>query len=232
MGIWTRLHNEPWIRPVQGPRAQHGHIFNLDSLADRTEHIELATRLGCTANDILYAFDVGLRFSMYGELTGEDQHYLNHPIRDVFQLPTMEEKIGKLVEVPISFNEDVSRIAKRMTQDEYAVLLHELRGYVRQYKLNEVGPGECDKEILREIASKVSLAPRLKGLVKVTGVIGSIIGGLGAVPLLGTGSAIGGALVSVSSAIWDGRLPRTVSNWKWLRWAVEWDIEKQAEKRH
>jgi hypothetical protein len=231
LGTWIKLHNEPWIRPIQGPRAQHGHIFNLDPLANRTEQHELAAKLGCNPNDLFYAFDVGLRFSMYGRMTGENQHYLNHPIRDVFQPPTMQEQLGKLVEVPVSFREDISRMVGHFTQEEYSVFLHELRGHTRRLNLHKISPGECDKEVLREIASKVSIPPRLKGTVKVTGIIGSLVGGLGAIPVLGPGSAIGGALISVSSLIWNGRLPRYVANWKWFRWAVEWDIEKQAEKR-
>ena len=61
---------------------------------------------------------------------------------------------------------------------------------------------------------------------RVSGIIGSLVGGLGAVPLFGPGSAIGGVLISVSSIIWDWRLPRKAANWKWFRWAVEWDVER------
>lgn len=181
--------------------------------------------------DVFYAFDVALRFSMYGKMTGENHNYLNHPIRDIFQPRGMEENTGRLVEVPVSFKEDVSRMAKHMTQEEYSIMLHELRGNVRQQGLHKIGPGECDKEVLRDIASKVHLPPRVKEVVKVTGMLGCLVSVIGAIPDLGPGSAIAGTLVSMTALIWEGYLPRQIAGWKWLRWAVEWDVERQAEKR-
>jgi hypothetical protein len=62
-------------------------------------------------------------------------------------------------------------------------------------------------------------------------VLAGFVGGLGALPVASAAAAVVGAAVSVSAALWDGELPRGTAQMKWLRWAVEWDLEKQAETR-
>lgn len=228
---WIDLHNEPWIRPVQGPRAQHRYIFLLDALRKHSEVSELVNLLHVTPDDIYYAFDIVLRYPLYGQIAGRSEQYLNHPIRDAFPLPTMQWDVIKTRPIAVSFKKEISKLAPKLTQDEYTVLLHELRGKVRQLGVHKVGPHEIDKEVIREIAAAVSLPPRLKAMAKASGVVGGIIAGAGLFPVLGPASTGIGALVSISSTIWSGNLPRRVARWEWLRWAIEWDIEQEAEDR-
>jgi hypothetical protein len=110
-------------------------------------------------------------------------------------------------------------------------LLHELRGEVRDSGLYQLAPGSYEKDAVREIAASILLPPRLKAFAKVIGVTGGLIGGLGAFPALGPVAAVAGLAVSVSTALWSGQLPRNVARIEWLRWALKWDIEEQAEKR-
>jgi len=191
----------------------------------------LTQLLGVAEDDVYYAFDVVLRFPLYGQLTGVNEHYLNHPIRDAFQLPTMERSLDRAPAIAVSFRNAIGDLAPTLTQDEYTALLHELRGQVRNLGLHKVGPGECDKEVIRELVSRVSLPPRLKAMSKRAAVITAFLGGLGAVPALGPAAALVGAALSVSTVLWHGKLPRGAAQMKWLRWAVEWDIEQQVEAR-
>ena len=59
------------------------------------------------------------------------------------------------------------------------------------------------------------------------GIAAGIVGGLGAIPVLGPASAILGAVVSAGSALWSGRLPRALNNWSWLTWALKWKLEDE-----
>jgi hypothetical protein len=74
----------------------------------------------------------------------------------------------------------------------------------------------------RKVGKEVS--PRLRGLRKMMLLGGGIIGGLEAVPALRPAAAVVGAVVSVSPALWTGRLLRGAARIKWLRWALEWDL--------
>jgi hypothetical protein len=206
-------------------------VFLLETLRENPEVKGLTELLGVTEDDVFYAFDLVLRFPLYGQLTGVNEYYLNHPIRDAFQLPTMQKSVDKAPPIAVSFRNVIADLAPKLTQEEYTVLLHQLRGEVRDFGLHKVGPGDCDKEVVREIAARVSLPPRLKAVGKSATMVAAFVGGLGAVPALGPAAALAGAAVSVSTALWDGKLPRGTAQMKWLRWAVEWDVERQVESR-
>lgn len=228
---WIKLHNQPWIRPIQGPRAQHRYVFCLGSLENNPKVKEFANKLGVTEDDLYYSFDVILRFPLYGQLAGESEYYLNHPIREAFQLPTMNWDIDTPPKIAIPFQNSINNLCRKLNQDEYISIIHELRLSIRDIGLQKLRPGECDKRIIRELASKVALQPRLRALGKVLTIIVSMIGGLAASPVLGPTSAIAGAAISVSAAIWDGTLPRGAARLKWLRWSLEWDIEREVDQK-
>ncbi|MGB7290552.1 MAG: hypothetical protein WBD99_00060 [Thermodesulfobacteriota bacterium] len=227
---WIRLHKESWIRNVE-PRIKHGYVFSLDRLRETPILSVLAREIGVSEDDICYAFDVVLRYPLYGELAGPSEHYLNHPIRDIITLPTMQHESASLPYLPVSFNKSIAGMASKLTEQDYTVLLHELRGWVHDSGMHKLGPGDFDKEVIRELASQVALPPRVKTITKALGIAAALIGGLGAFPVLGPSVAVAGAVVSISTLIWKGYLPRSAARVKWLRWAIKWDIEDQAEKR-
>jgi len=231
---WISLHNQDWIQKQYIARVKHEKhewSFSLDALLRKPELSALAKELGVAEHDICYAFDLVLRYPLYGELAGTNEHYLNHPIRDAFLLPTMKREEGKPPSLAVSFKDTLRQFSDRLSQDDYSVLLHEIRGAVHDYGLHLVGPGEFDKEVIREIAAKVALPPRIKASGKLAVIGAGLIGSLGAIPILGPSAAIVGGVLSVSTALWSGRLPRTAARMRWLKWALKWDIEEQAEKR-
>ncbi len=228
---WLTVHSEKWARTQYRSRVPHQYIFALDKLLNGSTLKSLAKELKSNEAEICYAFDIVLRYPLYGEFTGENNYYLNHPIRNAFSNPTMKEDAGPLPVTPVSFKDSIASLVPNISQDEYIVLLHELRGQVRDSGLHRVKPGDFDKEAIRDIAAKVALPPRVKIIAKAAAIGAGVIGGLGAFPVLGPSAAVAGAIVSVTAALWSGRLPRSVGRLRWLRWALEWDIENQAEKR-
>jgi len=229
---WLTLHDEPWCQAQYASRVPNRYIFSLDKLLRDPTLVDLSQHLHRPPHDLCYAFDVVLRYPLYGEFTGEAEHYLNHPLRDSFFHSSLTRESGTPPAIAVSFKQTVSEMAHALSQDEYTVLLHELRGTVRDAGLNKLKPGEFDKDVIREIAAKVALPPRLRALAKASAVGAGAIGGLGAIPLLGPGAALAGAVVSVSAALWSGRLPRQAARLRWLRWALEWPIEQQAQDRN
>lgn len=227
---WLETHNTSDIRSMQQAQVAREYYFSLERLTRNVELEVLTTELQAPQIQILYAFDNILRGPLYGKLTGSDQHYFNHPLRDVSLLPTFESEVGRLPDVAVSFKESMARVVRHLSLDEYCVMLHELRGAVRDRGIHEQRPGNVDREVLREIAASVSFPPRLRSSGRLAAVAGGMISGLAAFPVLGTGAAVAGAAVSVSSALWTGQLPRHAARIKWLRWAIEWDLEKQAER--
>jgi hypothetical protein len=228
---WSRLHNEPWIRGIPG-RIQHGYVFSLEKLQDYPKVAAIADQAGLDHKDLFYAFDIILRYPLYGELAGADQWYLNHPIRNAITLPTMATKAGPSPGITVSFKESVCALAPKLSFDEYAVLLYELRGAVRDRGLNKLQPGNFDRETIREIAAQVKLPPRISNIGKLAGIAGGVFGGLGAITVLSPLAAVAGAIVAIGASLWQGELPRAVANVQWLHWAFEWDVERQAEERH
>lgn len=231
---WISLHNQDWIQKQYAARVkheQHEWSFSLEALLKEPELVVLAKELGIAEHDVCYAFDLVLRYPLYGELAGLSEHYLNHPIRDAFLLPTMKREEGSPPFIAVSFKDTLRQFADKLSKDDYSVLLHELRGAVHEYGLHLVGPGEFDKDVVREIAAKVALPPKLRASGKLAAIGAGIVGSLGALPILGPSAAIVGGVLSVSTALWSGRLPRTTARMRWLKWALEWDIEEQAEKR-
>jgi hypothetical protein len=192
----------------------------------------LSKKTSIPQQDIYYAFDSVLKFPFFGEIAfNRGSRYYNHPIRNVFDLPTMRHEKGNLPLIPLTFKDTIAKLVPRLSKDQYTSLLHELKAVVRESDLHKLTPGNFDKSVIRDIAAHVTLPPRLKESAKVIGVGGGIIGGLGAFPTLGFDAAIVGAIISVSTALWTGELPRKVARIKWLRWALKWDVEEQAEKR-
>ena len=227
---WINLHKESWIR--QGHRSRIGidYVFHVQDLKKLSEFNKLTTVLEIDEKSVFYVFDVVMRYPLYGELAGEGVYYLHHPVRDMINIPTMQHSPGKPPQIPLSLKETFSSLVSELSQDEYTSMLHELRGLIRDYGINKVSPGNFDKEIAREIATKLSLPPRIKALGKSAAILAGIIGGISTIPSFGVAGPIAGAIVSVSATLWKGQLPRRISKIKWLRWAYKWDIEDQARK--
>lgn len=230
---WISLHNEKWIRDRR-PIQNEGYVFSINKLKRSLPFLALAREINSDIQELCHVFDVVLRGPIYGELAGENEHYLNHPIRNIFTLPTMEVIETAPPKISISFEEVVTNLAKsnKFNEKEYALLLHNLRGYVWDKGLNKLNPGEIDLEVIREIAEKVEFPPRIKDVGKIAIAASGALTALGALVGPNPIAAIVGATITVSPLLWKGYLPRSTGKIKWFRWALKYDIENQTKDRN
>lgn len=177
---WAQLHKEPWILHAQRGGAQRPYVFSIESLDKERGLSPLSQEIRISEEDLRYTLDHVLRLPIYGALAGETEPYSNHPIRDAFPLPTMTPESGILPRVAISFEHLISKLAPKLSQEEYTLLLHELRGIVRERELYLLKPHNVDRETVREIASRVKLPPRINKFGKSVAIVAAILGGFGA----------------------------------------------------
>jgi len=230
---WIRLHNESWIRSPHAARLPRRFSFPVAAVRELPEVLESAKSVDTELEDFLYAFDVILRYPLYGELAGPNRKYLNHPIRDAFPLPTMDRRTVPAPSVAVSFKSAISKFAHTLSMQDYVRLLLDLRYEVQRLGLNQVNPGNVEIQHVRDIAVRFKFPPTLKVTGKWLAVVGGVAGGLGAIPVLGTGAAIAGMLIAVSGALWSGQLPRAAAGLSWFSWAYEWpELEREADTRH
>ena len=102
--------------------------------------------------------------------------------------------------------------------------------YIQSNIKFEKKPGEVEKERVQEIAVSLELPPRLKASAKALGIGSGVLTGLGSIAFLGPFPAVAAGAVVIAATIWKGKLPRSVSRIKWLRWAVQWDLEENHIK--
>lgn len=233
---WTSLYREQWIRGslgTPGPDPQRSrtrfvmkYLFPVEEVTQTPEFGELAARLALPADDLLFAFDVTLRYPLYAELAGANGYYLSHPIREDQNIPTITRSEAPVPQIVLPLGRAIAQLAPQMTLDEFSALLHEARGLLRDRGIVRLRPGAVDIETRREIAAHLGLPPRLRGNKELVALLAAGITGLGAFPVLGPASALLGMAVGVGSLFWDGDLPRATGQVEWLRWAVSWDIER------
>ena len=221
----TLLTDEHWA--MGSPR----YVFDEAQLQNDGKLAVLAHNLGEPVERVLYGFDVVLRYPLYGQLAGPDTYFVAHPIRELVQLlPTMEldKTRGTQRKLPLSLSDVVALMVSSMTLNQYTIFLHEARGLIRDRHIHELNPGALDKETIREIASSLGLPAKLKASGKGLDIAAGVITVAGAFPAIGPAAAVVGGLVSCASVLWKGHVGTLPSRWGWLRWALEWDIERQA----
>jgi hypothetical protein len=225
---WLVLHAEPWIRDGHLARVRPRYVFDIDRLQQEALFKKVVKSVGASDQDILYGFDVALRYPLYGELVGDRAYFLAHPIRELQRLPTMSFNKGPAPHVALSLADSVTAMARSMTLDEYTSFLHEARGLLRERNVDKLPPGALDREAVREIATRLGLPARLSSVGKVFGITAGVMGIAGAVATVAPAAAAAGGVISVASALWTGTVGRLPSRVSWLRWALEWDLEVQA----
>ena len=223
------LHNSPDIRvrPPYKKGVNTGWVFPTHKVTESSSFDALVKLLKVNPEDICHVFDMVLKYSLYGELVGEDAHYLAHPFRTQQTFPTMSRDQGVAPQVPFRCGPSIMSIGG-LSRDEYTAILHEARGLARDMKLTDLKPGALEKERLREFAAKLELPPRLKEGGRAVGLGGGIIATVSALPVLDPSVAIIGGLISIAASFWTTHLPRAASRLKWLHWTLAWDLEKQG----
>jgi hypothetical protein len=93
---------------------------------------------------------------------------------------------------------------------------------------NQLQSGAIDRETTREIASQLGLPARLSNAGRAIGIMAGVISIAGAIPAAAVTAKVAGGLITVVSAVWRRSVGRSLGRVSWLRWAFEWDLEKQA----
>jgi hypothetical protein len=113
--------------------------------------------------------------------------------------------------------------------ESYAKLLRNLRREVRENELHLVREGQVsDVEMVRGIASRLGLPPKLRQAARGTALVAGGVGAVGAISMIAPEASIAGGLITVLGQYWKGGVPASIGRTKWLQWAVEWDVEKQV----
>ena len=229
---WMRLHQEAWIKCWHDERFPHLYSFDIHKLANWSIVQKHAVQLGVPIGMLLYTFDVVLRYPMLGKLAGIERPYLNHPIRDVIVHPTItdEKQSNCLLAGTLSFSKTIEAMLPHLSFDEYTVLIHELRGTVRELGIHRAKPGNIERDVIRELAAKVALPPKIGHSERRLALAAGLIGGISSLPAIGPIGPILGVGISIAQCYWNGELPRSVSRIRWLRWSISWDIETQANE--
>lgn len=225
---WLAFHSEIRATPGDISHIRPNSVFDISALVDVEEFQRLRVGLNVPADELIYAFDIVLRYPIYGELAGSGSYFLAHPIREQQNAPIIAVEPGQPPNIPISFSQAVAGMVSSMTLDDYASFLHEARGVIRDRNIQLLQVGAIDRETTREVASQLGLPARLSKAGRTVGIAAGVIGIAGAVPALAPAAAIAGGLIAMLSAAWSGGIGRAPGRVKWLRWALEWDLERQA----
>ncbi len=225
---WLAFHSEVRASPRDITHIRPNSLFDISALLDLREFQRLRAGLNVSADDLTYAFDIVLRYPLYGRLAGSGSYFLAHPIREQQSAPIIAVEPGPPPNIPVSFSQAVAGMVSSMTLDEYTSFLHEARGLVRDRNIQQLKVGAIDRESTRQLASQLGLPARLRKSGRTVGIAAGVIGFGGGVAALAPAAAITGGLIAIVSAVWTGNVGRTPGRVKWLRWALEWDLECQA----
>jgi hypothetical protein len=227
---WIQLHREPWLERGHLQRVRPRFLFDINTFRSDQRLVQLATVAKVDTEDLLYAFDVVLRYPYYGELAGAGTHYLAHPIREQQPLPTMSFEDVEPPKVALSFAAVVAAMAPSMDLDDYTVFLHEARALIRERKIHSLKPRSLDRDAIRDVAATLGLPTRLKKLGAAFDIGAGVLSIVGIAPTWAPTAAGGRGAVSISKAFWAGQFGRTVGRVRWLRFALEWPLESQSSQ--
>lgn len=225
---WLTFHREVRSTPRDVTHIRPNSLFDISALRAVEEFQRLQVGLHVSADDLTYALDIVLRYPLYGQLAGSGSYLLAHPIREQQSTPIIAVEPGSPPNIPISFSQAVAGMVSSMTLDEYTSFLHEARGLIREQNIQHLQAGAIDREATRELASQLGLPARLKKAGRTIGIAAGVIGISGGAAVIAPAAAIAGGAITIVSAVWSGNVGRTLGRHKWLRWALEWDLERQA----
>lgn len=132
--------------------------------------------------------------------------------------------------MPVSWSNAVLRLSNKLNLEELIVFLYELRNQVHENRLHKIRRSDqVDPDVIRSIAEKVCIPPRLRYHGIGTSLSAGILTSLAVFPDLGSLSALAGGAVTISTSLWKGYLPSAIAKIRWFRCAIKWDEEKQVE---
>ena len=222
------FHYSPFVMQDQNIRVANKYTYDLSSVARLKQAESLASFLSLDIENIIYLYDLVLRMPMYGLFAGEDNYYLNHPIRDGFGGCYSEEKSTLMPPIPMTFAPSFRAMTDKLTIQDYAKTVSILRDLVREYRLIGARPNDIDIEVAREIAAIAKLPANFSKTTSLASTIAASIlsAAVGAFFTGLSGFAAGGS-IGVLSTFWahrDIHAP-TFTNHKWLRWSRRYMVE-------
>lgn len=219
VSAWLGVQRQDWMRTMK--RSAGRHVFDIQHLESDPRILGLAELCKETPHAIVHVLDLNLRIPFYVQSIGDDAVLSNHPVRNSFCLPSTTVEPVRMRKPAVRFGKAVADVARQGNRDDFAILLHELRGIAAREQLIQLLPGEVERERLRDIAASVRLRPQLA-----RGIQSVLEKTVGLVPLVG-------AFITVLPIGWGTDLPRWAASpgLRWLHPFLEWDLEKQAGLR-
>jgi hypothetical protein len=223
---WLTTQSSPQVRSLWRAQVHRDYFFDLDRGGLVSELQGASKRLGIGMGDLCTAFDSVLRVPLYADKTGAGNYYIFHPQREAWRL-TAEQEITPGPEFPISFSFAFGNIAPYRTRDQFADLLCEARQVVREWRVIESPPdAHRMSEALRDLAARLELPARLRGLGRVADALSAVSG------LVGGGAPQALRLLTSVVAFDSLSVPGVISRCKMMHPILAWDLENQeAGKR-
>ncbi len=225
---FVKLHNCSWLKCGHRSRVPNDYVYDIGFITSLDSFKRTAKILRINPSDLLYVFDVILRYPYYGQLAGEHRFYLSHPIREAQNYDAIQVSPFEPPKIALSFQSAVSSMAARLSFDSYTALLHEARGYVRKHNIHLLNPGQIETEQVRELCFDLQMEPRFKAVAKTLAVVCGVFGIAGTIPAVAVPAAVLGTAITVASSFWKPLLTRKLTGVRWLRWSLKFDLEEQG----
>lgn len=79
LAAWSALQFRDWVRQGHFARVRPRYVFDVQALCNSAAFHKVVAELMVPEDHLLHAFDVVLRYPLYGELAGTQTYYLAHP---------------------------------------------------------------------------------------------------------------------------------------------------------
>ncbi len=222
------LHSKASVRKEHSSRLPHEFVYAVEPVLGNPFMAEMANRLTCKKEMLLYTLDMVLRYPMYGTLAGPDEWYLSHRVRTAVSMPNLHTSRRRPPNVAVPFGDLVYRVASREEIPRLVERIAQLRHLLDETGIRGAPNGEVERSVIRDVAQRAGLPGRLRGYNKSIGIATGLLGFVGLAPILGPPAAAAAATVTIGGALWDGQMPESVTRRRWLRFAIKYDVEDRV----
>lgn len=231
---WLTLHNTPKVKDSHRKWITRPYYFDPSWATANSEFCNAYRQLGVNARELMYAFDVCIRYPYYASLANEEC-YLSHPIRQMVNIPGCSREPYQIPQRPISFRDPVLKLVKDryFTLESYLQFLLDAHRIVRDRNLTSLGPSRLERRELHAIARDLHLPAKLRGRAIVEVLVTE---GLA----MAAGAAVGGHLPEIvlgstmvlsATLLWHMHVPPRLSHLRWIDVASESPFDDQARRK-
>jgi hypothetical protein len=258
---FMQLHDARLIRAGKSRRIATKSLDTLETTHDLTYLLrqkdavrdiqDLANALDVRSDDIIYLFDIVLRYSIYASKVGLENRFLHHTIRNSFHIPDMEGPIRKYCRPIINFAPifELYIQSMSMSSSEYFERIRLIRSLVPKYGLNTAYDiKSIEENAMREFCIEAKLPSYLSKKLLST-VFDIVVAGTGVFLAqqadISLPQAVAGGVLykmfrsQIDRAIEICRdlfvntaipMPSDAGKFRHLRWAVDYPLEEQIKK--